>query len=251
MNRTTRSTLVGMAVCALLSGTIASLRAATILKLDLGGSGPDVGQKGGGEFGTFNDGDATTTGDQDTNIEFTSFLDPLFADVTSGNGSFTITGPLIASPTPTSTIPGTPSLVIQGYPAIGNLPTFSLYGPGNTLLLTGPTGSVNLVGTLGPPGTGGVISTTLQTVTGGTLKPYLADNSVSISISLSNINGGAGLSLNTVEGIRMNPYVADGFVTITAQGANLPEPTSIALLALGAMFATGVSRRSRRDSCVA
>ncbi|HEX4415705.1 MAG TPA: PEP-CTERM sorting domain-containing protein [Lacipirellulaceae bacterium] len=244
MKRTTRSILSAIAACALSSTLITSLQAATILKLDLGGVGPDIHQDGGGQLGTISDGTPATTGDQNTNIEYTGFLDPLFADVTTGDASFTISGPLIANPTPSAIIPGTPQVVIQGYPSLGNLPTFSLYGPGNTLLLTGPTGSAVLTGTLGAPGTGGVFFTQLETVTGGTLAPYLAPHSVSLSISLSNVNGGNGFSLFPPEAIDLNPWVADGFVTISADA--IPEPASVLLIAVGTALAGGISRRLRR-----
>lgn len=244
MKRTTRSILLSAAACALMSLPLANSQAATILKLDLGGVGPDIHQDGGGALGTISDSTPATTGDQNTNIEYTGFLDPLFADVTTGNASFTISGPLIANPSPNTILPGSPQTLIQGYAALGNLPTFSLYAPDNTLLLTGPTGSAALVGTLGPPGTGGVFFTQLQTVTGGTLAPYLGSHSVSLSISLSNVNGGNGFSLFPPEAIDLNPWVADGFVTISADA--IPEPTSIVLLALGAMLTGGIMGRSRR-----
>src|SRR4051812_18214893 len=60
--------------------------AGTIIKLSLSETGPDV-QYGGGILSTANDGNAGTTGEQDSAILFTDFLSGLGS---IPNGSFTL-----------------------------------------------------------------------------------------------------------------------------------------------------------------
>jgi hypothetical protein len=63
-----------------------------------------------------------------------------------------------------------------------------VYAPDNTLLLSGQVGNNNiLTGPLGPPGTGTFVTTSLQKVIGGTLAPYLAPKSISLSFALTNV----------------------------------------------------------------
>jgi hypothetical protein len=119
-----------------------------------------------------------------------------------------------------------------------------LYSPGNVLLLQGPTGSGTLTGTLGPPATGAFFTTTLQTVTGGTLAPLIAPGSVSLSINLTNINGGTGLLLSPLANIQLNSFTADGFVSISAD--QVPEPATIGMILVGVMISAASVRRSRR-----
>src|SRR5690348_3953154 len=59
--------------CALMCLTPSALRAGTILKLSLGEVGPDIGMNG-GVLSTVNDGNAATTGDQNTAVDFTDGL---------------------------------------------------------------------------------------------------------------------------------------------------------------------------------
>jgi len=102
-----------------------SSQAATIIKLDLGGTGPDLNYTG-GVFGTLNttsDGNLGTTGDQNTAILFTSFLSSLPA--TTGSYSLaaaTATG----APTPLGG-----GVVTQNFSG-GN---FKIYNSTNALLL--------------------------------------------------------------------------------------------------------------------
>src|SRR5262245_787444 len=96
MSRYLRMTLPVFAVCAVLSAVGSASRAATILKLNLGGTGPDVAMNGAGIFGTVNDGVGGTPGDQNTAVEFTGFLDGFFTDILSSTASFTMSGVGIA-----------------------------------------------------------------------------------------------------------------------------------------------------------
>jgi len=241
MMRSFRTIVSAIAVCAIVALAVSTSQAATILKMNLSSVGPDVAMNSAGTFGTTSDGIAATTGDQNTDVEFTGFLDPMFTDITTGDASFTISGPLVANPAPTA-VSG--PVVVQGFTSQGNLATFSLYGPGNTLLLKGPTGGGTLTGTLGPPGTGAFFTTTLQTVTGGSLAPLIAPGSVSLSINLTNINGGLGLSLNPLGEIQLNSFTSDGFVSISAD--QVPEPATIGMILVGVMISAASVRRSRR-----
>src|SRR5438034_340997 len=125
----TRSmTFRGLTVCILFFVVAASSQAATILKLDLGNIGPDVGMTAGGVFGTVSDGNAATVGDQNTAVEFTGFLDPGHPDVTTPTASFSLIG--LTEIGPATVVGGT---VVQSF--IGG--TFSVFDPSNILLLSG------------------------------------------------------------------------------------------------------------------
>src|SRR6476620_2367462 len=83
-------------LCALaaLAFTFNASHASTIIKLNLGGVGPDLGLGAPaalppGILGTVSDGVGATTGDQNTAIEFTSFLD-FIPDINTNTGSFTL-----------------------------------------------------------------------------------------------------------------------------------------------------------------
>src|SRR5215212_8076830 len=86
------------ATFALLLSACAS-QAATIIKLDLGGVGPDLTYSGGpaGVLSTIDDNPAGLTGDQAMNILFTSFLSGLG----STTGSYSLSGATaVGAPTP-------------------------------------------------------------------------------------------------------------------------------------------------------
>ena len=132
-----------------------SSNAATIIKLNLGGVGPDVAMPA-GVLGTMSDGIAVTTGDQNTDVEFTGFLDGPFPDITTTDASFSLSG---LAPVGAPSVFG--SLVIQSFSG----GTFTLYNNDvlNTVLLTGPMTTSALTGVIGPPGTGALFTTTLGT----------------------------------------------------------------------------------------
>jgi hypothetical protein len=227
-----RPFLWSAAACAFICAYGSWVDAATIMKLNLGGSGPDVSFDG-SILKTSIDSDGISTGDQNTAIEYTGFLDPI-ADVNTSVASFSLSGVAAVG------APNFNTVVAQDF--IGG--TMSLYNPANTLLLSGTLGASSLVGTLGPPGTGAFFSTTFGSVTGGTLAQYIVDNSLSLSINLTNVNGGTGLSL---DGQALGGFTADSFVNVggnpTDQGSGLPEPGTL-ILAATAIFA-GVAARRR------
>jgi hypothetical protein len=237
MMRTTKNVLCGLIVCALISAAT-SLQAATIIKLNLGNIGPDVGMgpPAGQPAGILSTIDQTggppPTGDQFTDIEYTGFLN-FIPDVMTNTATFSMNGLSTVGP---ANVFGT--LVIQNY-ANG---VFSLYDPADTLLLQGPMGPSALSGVLGPPGTGALFTTSLTTVTGGTLQPLLAPGSVSLSMNMTNVNGGAGFAV-AGGGPQLNAFLADAAISISADP--IPEPTALGLVALGSIAALIGGRRRR------
>lgn len=226
-----RKALIGGALCALLLATSSASYAGTIIKLNLGGVGPDVGMAG-GVLGTVSDGNAVTTGDQNTAVEFTGFLNPL-PDINLNTASFSLGGLAVNGP---AQVFGT--LAIQNFQG----GSFSLYDPANTLLLSGALTNSALTGVMGPPGTGGLFTTTLSTVTGGTLQSLILPNTLTLSMNLSNVNGGGGL---VVDGVLL-PFVADGSVNIAGDpdpNGNIPEPTTLVFVLLSAVGAMAARRR--------
>jgi hypothetical protein len=229
--------LSGAAVCALIFANASSLHASTIIKLNLGNAGPDLSMNAGGVLGTASDSVAGTIGDQNTDVEYTSFLEPL-PDINASIASFSLSG---------LTTSGSPlvfgSLVIQNYSG----GTFSLYDPSNTLLLSGLLTTSSLQGTLGPPGTGAVFSTGVASVTGGVFADFIETNSLGLSMTLSNTNGGTGLSLG--DGPVLHGFVADTVVSILGEpstpGGGLPEPGTLVLATLALFSASVVRRRSQ------
>ena len=239
MKLTPKAIFHGLTICSLICFATSIAQSSTIIKLNLGSVGPDVGMNA-GQLSTINDGIVTTTGDQNTGVEFTGFLDPL-PDINTSAASFTLNGLSAVGPTQQAG-----SLVIQNLSG----GQFSLYDPTNVLLLQGPLSNSVLTGVIGPPGTGGLFTTTLSSVTGGTLASLIVPGSVSLSMNLTNVNGGAGLS---VTGNVLNPFLADGSVSISGDPVATPEPSSIALLAIGAigLIAAGRSCRSGERSGIA
>jgi hypothetical protein len=100
-----------------------------------------------------------------------------------------------------------------------------------------------LTGVIGPPGTGALFTTTLGTATGGTLAPLLLPGTVSLSMNMTNVNGGLGFGVGASAPLLL-PFTADASVNIAADP--VPEPTTIMLAMLGSVAALGVARRSRR-----
>src|SRR4051794_24113677 len=184
MMKTLQTVIRGMMACALLALIVPAAHAATIIKLNLGEIGPDVGMNGAGILSTINDGIAATTGDQNTDVEFTGFLDGN-PDIVPKIASFSMHNLVEVGP---ANVFG--SLVIQNFSG----GTFQLFDPANVLLLSGQLNNSALSGVLGPPGTGALFTTTFSLVTGGTLAPFIAPNSLSLSMNMTNVNGGEGFS---------------------------------------------------------
>ena len=159
MLRIMRAVLFALTIVAVASLVTSSASAGTIIKLDLGDVGtPDI-RFDGTTLSTMNDGNAGTTGAQDTDADFHDFLSS-FPDILTSTASFTIGG---LTPAGVATTLG--PLVIQNF----NGGTFSLYDPANTLLLSGSLTTSALTGPIGPPATGALFTTSISSVTGGQL----------------------------------------------------------------------------------
>jgi hypothetical protein len=116
-----------MAAALIVSVMATSVSAVTIIKFDLGSTGPDVALNA-GVLATVNDGVGSTTGAQNTRLEFTGFLDGILSDINTSIASLTISGVTVSG---LANVLGT--LVTQA--TTGG--TFSVYNPANVLLLTG------------------------------------------------------------------------------------------------------------------
>src|SRR5262249_39069856 len=129
------------------------------------------------------------------------------------------------------TAAGAPNLVVLPGSVFQNFTggTLNLYDSANGLLLSGILTTSVLQGTLGPPGTGAVFTTNVATVTGGTLAPFIVPASLALSMNLSNVNGGAGLSV----GRGLNAFQADSAISISGDptpiGGTFPEPGTLVL----------------------
>jgi hypothetical protein len=193
-------------------------QAATIIKLDLGGVGPDLTfspPASPGLLGTIDDNPAGLVGDQATNILFTSFLSGLG----SITGSYSLSGAAAAGP-PTPLGGG---VLTQNFVG-GN---FRIFDSTNTLLLDVNLTNSLLVG----GGSGAFFNINNGIVLGGlpAITSQLVGNSIGMSMTLTNINGPGGPGLTAGIGGFLNPFVGDATKEITA--AQVPEPTAI-LLAL-------------------
>lgn len=239
MTRTSRFSIIAVAILAL-TGTFqpATSQAATIVKLNLGGVGPDVGMgppagQAVGVLSTIDQtGGPTPPGDQLTDIEYTGFLN-FIPDVNTNTASFSLNGLNAVGP---ANVAG--SLVIQNFSG----GVFSLYDPADNLLLQGPMGSSALTGVMGPPGAGALFTTVLTTVSGGSLSSLIAPGSVSLSMNLTNVNGGSGFSV-AGGGPQLNSFLADAAISISADP--VPEPATMAIVGLGSLAAVAVGRRRR------
>jgi len=208
----------------------------TVLKLSLGDTGPDIAMNAGGVIGTASDGNAGTTGDQNTAIEYTGFLDSLFADVTTNSASFSLAG---LQRTGNPSIIGS-AVIVQDF--FGG--TFSLYSPSNSLLLSGNLQDSTLTGVLGSTGTGSIFTTKVGTFTNGSLLPYLKADSLNVSFALTNVNNGFGFVVTGAPFV-LQAFTADATASISADRGPLfaPEPGSIAMALLGAAGFSFIGRR--------
>jgi hypothetical protein len=233
MLRIIRAVVFFLTIVAVVGLMAATVNAGTIIKLDLGDVGtPDI-RFDGTTLATMNDGNAGTTGDQDTDADFHDFLSSV-PDVLTSTASFSISG---LTPSGAATTLG--SLVIQHFTG----GTFQLYDPANTLWLSGSLTTSALTGPIGPPATGALFTTSISSVTGGQLAPFILPNSLSLSMSFTDINGGAGFTLGGAAAPVLNPFTAD--TTLNIAGEPIPEPTMAALISIGGLLA-GLAMPRRR-----
>jgi hypothetical protein len=216
--------------------------AGTILKLNLGGdSSADINFDG-SNLSTLDDANAggiNNPGDQDTAVDFLDILSPL-TDLPSPQASFNLHGLTAAGPATT-----TNGIVIQNF--VGG--TFQLYGPGPSfdLLLQGVLTNSALAGSQGPPGTAALFTTGIASVTGGIYAPVLDPNNLTLSMAMTNVNGGSGLHVGGDVAQFLLPFSADATLNIadTGPGIKGPEPTSFVLALIGGACAAVWSRRRR------
>jgi hypothetical protein len=233
---------IAVAVCALVCTTNQPAGAGTIFKLSLGGD-PDADiEYSGGVLSTVNDGIGATTGEQNTAIEFLDFLENVETDILTSTASFTLNGLAAAG---SATVLGG-NFLVQDFTG----GTLEIYDESNTLLLSGSLTTSSLAGPLGPPATGGIFTTSIATVTGGSLAPYILEDSLTMSISLASINGNAGLSFTPaipalpppILSRTLNPFTADASVIIDGE---VPEPAALAIAAIAGGIAMAIVRRRR------
>jgi hypothetical protein len=216
----------------LLSGTSAS---AAIIKLGFSrDSRPDM-ESVGGILSTVADVSLATTGDQNTEVTFVGELGGILS-IEGDRASFTLDNVALT---------GKPVVVGSTVLQETSGGAFSLYDEANTLLLSGTVGDGTLSGPIGGTATSGFLTTKFGIFNGGTLLSLLAEKNLtnaSVSISMLNVNGGAGLALSG-DGV-LNPFTADATALISAQ-PQVPEPAAATLVATGAL-ALLLARRNRR-----
>ena len=248
MLRCARIACVGVAVCAWFCVPCELSHAGTIIKLGLGGDAPaDIDFDG----TTLRTVDATVPpdpGDQKTRIDYQDFLSGM-TDIVLPDASFSL-GDLKAVPlgSPEASVFGG-FLVIQDFTG----GTFELYdtAPGHGLLLSGKLANSTLTGPIGPPATGALFTTSFAMVTGGSLAPLIDPATLTLSMNLSSINNGAGLSVTTHGGFgagvyyTLDSFQADASVNIAADQA-VPEPATIGLLLIATVLAGSSIQRQRR-----
>jgi hypothetical protein len=207
-----------------------SVQAGTIIKLDLGSdTAPDIEYSGGagGTLSTADDGNPTMDGDQATEIDFLDFLDR-----PSIQGSFSMED-LTADGAASTFGP----LVIQNFTG----GTLSLYDTANALLLSGTLDNSALTGPIGEPATGALFTTSFATITGGSLQPLILQDTLTLSMSLTDINEGAGFSVVGAPSLVLDAFDAGATLNIAADP--IPEPLSLILLLTGGALAASAIRR--------
>jgi hypothetical protein len=230
MSLNLRIVVTTFSLCALLCSSAAN--GDTVLKLNLGNTGPDLAMNAGGVLGTASDGNAGTTGDQDTDFESTGFLDPFVAD---GTGSFSVAGLLRTGPP--NIIGG--AVIVQDFDG----GTFDLYSSTNTLLLHGDLTESTLTGVIGGTGTGSIFTTKVGNFTAGTLLNLVHPSSLDVSMALTNVNGGLGFVVSGSP-FTLQSFTTDASVNIAAApGPGIPEPASIAFALVGAVGFGFIRRR--------
>jgi hypothetical protein len=198
--------------------------------------GPVAGQPI-GVFSTIDQtGGPSPRGDQLTDIEYTGFLD-FIPDVNSNIASFSLNGLNAVGP---ANVFG--SLVIQNFEG-GVFSLYNQFSPFDDLLLQGPLANSALTGVIGAPGTGALFTTTFTSVTAGSLKPLITPGSVSLSMNMTNVNGGNGFSV-AGRGPQLNEFLADASISISSD--KTPEPATLSLVGLGTALAIAVGGRHRR-----
>ena len=244
MNLRIRRSLILAACFGLLAS--APLSAETIIKLELGVSGPDV-QYVDGEISTVNDGNlnGTSPGDRDTDATFLGFVSDAGISNIPENASFTLSGISAVGEAVTFG-----SLVNQS--TTGG--TFELFNTAGDLLLSGALTDGVLTGPSSASGvsTGSLFTVNLGTFTGpegegeDQVFKLLAPDTAQLSMSFTNVNDGAGQTgFSVADGVLQN-FETDVTAQIAAEASGnvlTPEPTAVSLLLFGLLGVIGFRRR--------
>ena len=188
------------------------------IKVPLGDAGPDVIFDG-TTFHTVDDGNALSSGDQDTRVIFSGLAG--LSDIISPLASFTLDGVELSG-----NAQDLGAVISQT--TIGG--SFSLFAPDNSLLLSGVVDTGAIVGAKAPAATGSFFNTTLGSFTGGILQTYFAAQTLDLSFALNAIVSGQAPGLAISDG-KVAAFSADASGLI--QGAAVPEPVSALLLLSG------------------
>lgn len=229
-----------IAVFALVSHLGGTSHAGTIIRLGLGSDiSPDI-EFDGTTLSTASDGDGATTEDQNTNVDYQGFLEPVAIDILTSTASMSLNG-LVAAP---------PATVVANVLVIQNFTggTFILRNAANVELLSGTLGGSSVAGTIGGTGTGALFTTTFSNFNPtGTLAPYIMPNTLTLSMSFTDvISGGAsGFALVPFGGDAFKIAAFTGDVTMNIKAEQIPEPMSATLLFVSASI-VGLVLRKRR-----
>jgi hypothetical protein len=223
MMRSLRCGFAVVAFAALLGVMASAANAGTIIKLSLGDDSTSFDiEFDGSTLSTVDDG-GPGAGDQQTNAEFLDFVSSE-PNITDLSGSFSLDG---------LTIDG--DAIDFGFLVIQNFTggVLKLYDGADTLLLEGTLADSVLTGAIGAPATGALFTTSFGTVTDGTLAPLILADTLTLAITFTNINGGAGLdTTGSFPGpVSLDPFDADATAIIAADP--IPEPASATLLFVG------------------
>jgi hypothetical protein len=214
--------------------------AGTIIKLDLvGSSEPSIANDisyDGTTLATLSDGNMTSPGDQDTGVSYQGILIG-HTNIPSPQASFSLQGLTKSGP---ANLPPMTGIVIQNFTG----GTFQLYraGPAFDLLLQGTLNTSAIAGPIGAPATGGLFTSSFASITGGLLAGELDPITLTLAMNLGNIDNGVGF---VVSGGTLMPFVADATLSMTGT-PRAPEPSTALLALIGSVITAFGTQRRRR-----
>lgn len=205
----------------------------TIMKFGFGSDpGPDI-QMLDGILSTLDDGDMSSSGSQNTGLDFVGFLSSI-PSIPVAAASISIDGVTLSDDL--SQVGG---LFLQ--PTTGG--SFSIWDDADMLLLSGTFGTGMLTGVVGGPATGSLISLDFGTFDGGSLASMVDVNSAALSLSFAGVNDGLGFSISGGETPRLDNFMTDSTGLIAA---SVPEPMGASLLCASGLGLVAFCRRRLR-----